>query len=152
MGPVRLRKCPHPATVSLHPAVYFFPVSHPHHEDEEDLVPNLIDHAVVLPRPDIDAVELLFRLHLLHPMRTRILFEAENVLDDLPSDVWIKLAEVPLSQDSVSEFPHEVAKRHGPLLMGLFQSGTGVFEVDSVHLLPGPALQEAEVIHRDDGG
>jgi hypothetical protein len=94
-------------------------------------------------------------------MRTRILFEAENVLDYLLSDVWIKLAEVPLSggsdfnavgQDSVSEFSHEVAKRHGPLLKGLFQSGTSVFEVDSVHFLPGQALQEAEVIHRNDGG
>jgi hypothetical protein len=51
-------------------------------------------------------------------MRTRILFEAENVLDYLLSDVWIELAEVPLSggsdfnevgQDSISQFPHEVA-------------------------------------------
>jgi len=76
-------------------------------------------------------------------------------------DVRIKLAEVPLGagrastrvgQDSVSEFPHEVAKRNGPLLFGLFQGGTGVFEVDSVHFLPGPGAQEAEVIHRNDGG
>ncbi len=94
-------------------------------------------------------------------MRTQILFEAENVLDDLLSDVRIKLAEVPLrggsdlnavGQDSVSEFPHEVAKRNGPLLMGLFQGGTGIFEVDSVHFLPGQALQETEVTHRNDGG
>jgi hypothetical protein len=85
-------------------------------------------------------------------MRTRILFEAENVLDYLPSDVRIKLAEVLLGQDSVSEFPHEVAKRHGPLLLGIFQGGTSVFKVDSVHFLPGQALQQAEVIHRNDGG
>ena len=48
-------------------------------------------------------------------MRTRILFEAENVPDDLLADVRIKLAEVPVSggsyfdvvgQESVSEFPH----------------------------------------------
>ena len=80
---------------------------------------------------------------------------------DLLSDVRIELAEVPLSggsdfnavgPDSVSEFPHEVAKRNGPLLLGLFQSGAGVFEVDSVHFLPGQALQEAEVIHRNDSG
>jgi hypothetical protein len=92
-------------------------------------------------------------------MRTRILFEAEDVPVDLLSDVGIKLAEVPLGggrdfdavgQDSVSEFPHEVAKRNGPLLFGLFQGGTGVFEVDSVHFLPGQALQEAEVIHGND--
>jgi hypothetical protein len=79
-------------------------------------------------------------------MRSRILFEAENVPYDLLSDVRIKLAEVPLSggsdfnvigQESVSEFPHEAAKRHGPLLLGLFQGGAGVLEIDSVHFLPG---------------
>ena len=57
-GPVRLREYPHPATVSLHPAVYFFQVSHPHHEDEEDLVSNLIDDAAALPRLDIDIDEV----------------------------------------------------------------------------------------------
>jgi hypothetical protein len=94
-------------------------------------------------------------------MRTRILFQAENVPDDLLSDVRIELAGVPLGggsefsavgQESVSEFPHEVAKRNGPLLVGLFQGGAGVFEVDSVHLLTGQTLQEAEVIHRNDRG
>ena len=103
----------------------------------------------------------LFRFHLLHAMRTRTLFQAEDVPVHLLSDVRIKPAKVPLSggsdlsavgQDSVSKFPHEVAKRSGPLLFRPFQGGTGVFEVDSVHLLPGQALQEAEVIHRDDGG
>jgi len=94
-------------------------------------------------------------------MRTRILFEAENVPGHLLSNVRIELAEVPLSggsdcnavgQNSVSEFPHEVAKGNGPLLFRLFQGGTGVFDVDSVHFLPSQALQEAEVIHRNDGG
>jgi len=45
-------------------------------------------------------------------------------------------------QESVSQFPHEVAKRNGPLLFRLFQGGAGVFEVDSVHFLTGRALQE----------
>jgi hypothetical protein len=58
-------------------------------------------------------------------MRTRILFQAENVPDDLLSDVRVQLAQVPLSggsdfsavdQESASEFPHEVVKRQGPLL------------------------------------
>jgi len=53
-------------------------------------------------------------------MRTRILFQAENVPDDLLSDVRVQLTEVPLSggsdfsaagRASVSEFPHEVARR-----------------------------------------
>jgi hypothetical protein len=75
--------------------------------------------------------------------------------------VRIKLAEVPLSgevdfnavgQDSVSEFLHQVAKRNGPLLFGLFQGGAGVFEVHSVHFFPGQALQEVEVIHGNDCG
>ena len=122
---------------------------------------NLIDHAVVLPRPDINAVEFLFRFHLLRPMRTRTLFEAENVPVDLLSDVGIELAKVPFSggsdfnavgQESVSKFPHEVAKRNGSLLFRLFQGGAGVFEIDSVHFLPGQALQEVEVIHRNHGG
>src|SRR5208283_585745 len=114
-----------------------------------------------LPRPNIDAVELLFRFHLLHTMRTRTLFQAENVPVDLLSDVRIELAKIPLGsgsdlnavgQNSVSKFPHEVTKRNGPLLFGLLQGGTGVFEVDSVHFLTGQAFQEAEVIHGNDGG
>ena len=88
----------------LHPAVRFFPVSHPHHENEEDLVPNLIDHAVVLPRPDISKV----------PLSGGSDFHA-------------------VGQVSVSKFPHEVAKRNGSLLFRLFQGGAGVFEIDSVH-------------------
>ena len=94
-------------------------------------------------------------------MRTRILFEAENAPGHLLSSVRIELAEVPLSggsdcnavgQNSVSEFPHEVAKGNGPLLFRLFQGGAGVFEIDSVHFFLGQALQETEVFYRDDGG
>jgi hypothetical protein len=109
---------PFPHT-SLHPAVHFFPVSHSYHEDEESFIPNLIDGAVVLPRPYIDPIELFLRLHLLHAMRTWILFEAENVPVHLPADVRIELAEVPfggrsdfnaVGQDSVPEFPHKVTE------------------------------------------
>jgi len=94
-------------------------------------------------------------------MGTRILFEAKNVPVHLPSDVRIELAEIPFGggsdfnavrQDSVSQFPHEVTQRDGPLLLGLFQGGAGVFEVDSVHFFLGQALQETEVFHRDNGG
>jgi len=73
-----------------------------------------------------------------------------HIIYDITSQVIlpdrVQLAEAPLSdgrdfnaagQDSVSEFPHEVTKRNGPLLLGLFQGGAGVFEVDSVHFLPG---------------
>ncbi len=51
-------------------------------------------------------------------MRTRILFQAENVPVHLLSDVRIEFSKVPLSggsdldpvgQDSISQFPHEVA-------------------------------------------
>ena len=128
--------------ISLHAAVHVFPVSHLHYEDEQGFIPNLINDAVVLPRPNIDAIELLLGLHLHHSMRAWILFEAENVPVDLLSDVGIELAKVPLSggsdfhavgQESVSKFPHEVAKRNGSLLFRLFQGGAGVFEIDSVH-------------------
>ena len=47
-----------------------------------------------------DTVELLLRLHLLHPMRTRILFQAENVPVHLLSDVRIEFSEIPLSGGS----------------------------------------------------
>ena len=109
---------PFPHT-SLHPAVHFFPVSHSYHEDEESFIPNLIDGAVVLPRPYIDPIELSLRLHLLHAMRTWILFEAENVPVHLPADLRIELAEVPfgggsdfhaVGQDSVPQFPHKVTE------------------------------------------
>ena len=114
---------------SLQPAVHFLPVSHLHHENDEDFIPNLIDDSVVLPRPHIEAVELLLRLQLLHAMRARIRFQAETVPVHLLSDVRIELAQLPLSggsdfnavgQDSVSQFPHEVPKRNRPLLFSLF--------------------------------
>jgi hypothetical protein len=94
-------------------------------------------------------------------MRARIFFQTENVPVHLLADVRIKLAKVPLSgrsdfdairQDSVSQVPHEVSERNGPFLFRLFQGGACIFEVDSVHFLPGQALQEAEVIDGDDGG
>ena len=40
---------------SIHAAVYFFPVSHFHHKDDENFVSNLIDRAVVLPRSHMNA-------------------------------------------------------------------------------------------------
>ena len=107
----------------------------------------------------MDAVKLLFRLHFLHAVRTRTLFKAENVPADLLSDLRVQLAEVPFSggsdlnsvgQESVSEFPHEVAKWNGSLLFRLFQGSAGVFEVDSAHFLPGQAFEEVEVIHGND--
>jgi hypothetical protein len=84
-------------SASLQPTVHFLPVSHSHHENQEDLIPNLINGAIVLPRPHVDAVELLLRLYLLRSMRTRILFQAENVPVHLLSDVRIEFPEVPLS-------------------------------------------------------
>jgi len=94
-------------------------------------------------------------------MRTRVLFQSEKVPVRLLSDVRIEFAEVPLGggsdfnaegQDSVSQFPHEVTERNGPLLFRLFHGGAGVLQVDSVHFLPGQALEEAEVIYWNDGG
>jgi hypothetical protein len=94
-------------------------------------------------------------------MRTRILFQTENVPVHLPADVRVELAEVSLGggsdfdavgQDSIPQFPHEVPERNSPLLFRLLQGGAGVLEVQAVHFLPGQALQEAEVIHGDDGG
>jgi hypothetical protein len=70
--------------ISLHAAVYVFPVSHLHYQDKQSFIPNLIDDAVVLSRPYVDAVELLLGLHLHHAMRAWILFEAENVPVHLP--------------------------------------------------------------------
>jgi hypothetical protein len=67
--------------------VDFLPVSHLHQEDKQNFVPNLIDGAVVLARPDLQAVELLFRCELLHTMRARVLFQAENVPAHLLADV-----------------------------------------------------------------
>ena len=43
-------------------------------------------------------------------------------------------------------------KRNFLFLFRFLESGAGIFDIDSVHFLPGQALQEAQVIHRDDGG
>ena len=146
---------------SLHAAVYVFPVSHLHYQDEESLIPNLINDAVVLPRPNIDAIELLLRLHLHHAMGARILFEAENVPVHLPPHVRIELADLPfggrsnfneVGQDSVPQYPHKVTERDGPLFFGFRQSCVSVFQVDSVHFLLDQTLQQTEIFYRDDGG
>ena len=74
---------------SFHPAVHFLTVPHLHHKDEEGFIPDLVNGAVVLPRSHIDAVEFLLRLQFLHPMRTRIFFQAEKVPADLLADVRV---------------------------------------------------------------
>jgi hypothetical protein len=143
------------------PGVDFLSVSHLHDEDEQDLSPNLVNDAVVLPWTHVNAIELLLRLHLLHSMRTWIVLQAENVPGHLLSDMRIELAEVPLSGGSdfnavgqvlVSKFPHQVPERNGPLLFGFLQGGPGVFDVYAVHFFPGQALQEAEVFYRNHSG
>jgi len=82
--------------LSLHPAVHFFPVSHLHHKDKEEFVPNLIDRTVTLSWSHVYAIELLFRLQLLHSGRARTLLQAEKVPVHLLSDVGIELADIPL--------------------------------------------------------
>ena len=146
---------------SLHAAVYLFPVSHLHYQDKQSFIPNLINDAVVLPRPNVEAIELLLRLHLHHAVRTWILFEAENVPVHFPPHVRIELADLPfggrsnlnaVGQDSVPQHPHKVTERGGPLFFGFRQSGVSVFQVDSVHFLLGQTLQQTEIFYRDDGG
>src|ERR1035441_11033143 len=80
---------------SLYAAVYVFPVSHLHYEDEQSFIPNLINDAVVLPRPNIDAIELLLRLHLYHAMRAWILFELFYVGEDLSTDTQVQFLKLP---------------------------------------------------------
>ena len=83
--------------VSLHAAVDFFPISDLHHEDEESFVSNLINGAVVLPRPHIDAIELLLGLHLFHSVRAWILLELFDVRKDLAADTRVELLKFPES-------------------------------------------------------
>lgn len=94
-------------------------------------------------------------------MRAWIPFQTEKVPGHLFSDMRIELADLSLSsgtdlnavsQDSVSQFPHEFPERDGPFLFHLFQGGVGVFEVQTVHFLKGQALQEPEILNRDNGG
>ena len=94
-------------------------------------------------------------------MRTWILFQAEKVQVHLLADVRIELADVPLSsgsdfnpvcQDSISQSSQDFTEWNGPFLLSLFQSGTGVCEVLTVHLLFGQALQKAEIVDGNDRG
>ena len=135
---------------SLHAAVYFLPVPHFHHQDEEGLVPNLVDGSVILSRPYPNTVELLFRFELLHPMRTRILLQMKNIVVHLFSNNRIKLPDVSLSggsdfnavcQDSVSQFAHELPQWDSPFFFGLFQGGVGILDVLAVHFLAGQTVQ-----------
>ena len=83
----------------------------------------------------------------------------QSILVHLLSDVRIKLAEIPLGggsdfdpvgQGSISQFPHEVGERNRPLFFRFFQRGVCIFQVDSIHLLPGQALQKTEILYRND--
>lgn len=150
-----------PSLHSLHPPVDFLSVSHLYDEDQERLVPNLVDHAVVLPRTGVDAPEFLFRFQFLDSMRTRVLLQAEDVPSHWLSDAGIELAEVSLGgrsdfdtvgQDSISKFPHKIPKGGGPLHFRFLQRGSSVFEIDPILFLPGQALQEIKIFDRDDSG
>jgi len=66
-----------------------------YHENKEDLISNLVNGAVVLSRLHIDAVEFSLRLHLVHSMRTRIVFELFYVGEDLSADVRVQSLQVP---------------------------------------------------------
>jgi hypothetical protein len=71
-------------------------VTYLHHQDEEDLILNLVDDAVVLPGPHVDPIQLLLCLHLLHSVRTRIFFQTEEVPVYLLPDIRIELAKISL--------------------------------------------------------
>ena len=94
-------------------------------------------------------------------MRARILFKEENVPVHLFADVRVQIANVPLrggsdfnsvGQVSVPQFSHEVPERNGSLILRLYQSGPGVFDVNPVHFLLGKAIEEKEVFYGNDGG
>ena len=102
---------------------------------------DLIHGAIVLPRPQIYTVEFLLRLHFLDAMRARILLQTEKVAVDLFPDMRVEFAEVPLggrsdfnteSQDSVSQFSHEVTERDSPFFFRFFQRSAGVLQVQAV--------------------
>jgi hypothetical protein len=76
--------------------VRVFAMSHLDDQDEENLVADMIDNAVVLSRPDVDAIELLLGFHLFESERARVLLQAENVAVHLLADVRVELADVPL--------------------------------------------------------
>jgi hypothetical protein len=79
---------------SASPAVYFFPVSDPHHEDKQGSVLNLIDGTVVLSRARADSIEFLPALQLFHAIRARIILEFLNVSEDLASNTPVELFEL----------------------------------------------------------
>jgi hypothetical protein len=84
------------ATVSVDSAIDFLAVRHLDNQDEQNLVLNLVDRAVVLSRPDVHPVELLFDFESFHAMGTRVVLQAEEIPVDLLPDVWVESADVPL--------------------------------------------------------
>lgn len=147
--------------LSAETPVDLFPVPHLDHKDEEDLILNLVDDAVVLSRPDVDAVELLLRCEPFHPVRAGILLQPEEVRANNLTDMRVQLPNVPLGgwgqfdstgQASVSQLANEVPEGGSPLLLRFLQSSPGVFEVLTVHLRLRQALQKAEVFYGNDGG
>ena len=105
------------ADASLDAAVDFLSVPHLDHQNEQNLILNLVDCAVVFSWPDVHSVELLFRLQSLRAVRMGVFLQAEEIPVDLLPDMRVEPAHVPLcrgieiktvSQESVSQFPNEV--------------------------------------------
>lgn len=137
---------------SLQSAVDLFAIADLDHEDDENVVADLIDGAVVLPRPDADSVELLLALECFRTMGSRVFLQKEKVPVDMPTDMRIECAEIPLGggselnvvgQASVPQLPHEVPEGNRPFFLGLFEGSPSVFEVEAVHFLLSKAFQEA---------
>ena len=75
------------------------------------------------------------------------------------SDMGIELTHIPFGggrefhsagQGLVSEFAHQVPERD--ILAGFGEGGSGTFDVETVHFLASQALQQVEILNRDDGG
>src|ERR1039458_5215398 len=77
-------------SASVDAAVDFLSVAYLDNQDEQDLVPNLIDCAVALPRPDVHAVKLLFGFEFLHTMVTPALFHTQEIAENPLPDVRVE--------------------------------------------------------------
>lgn len=131
-------------------AIDFFSVADFDHKDEELLILHLVDDAVVLSRPDINAIELLFRFEFLDAVRARVVPQFLYVRNHLAAYEWIQFFQVAeRGWTKLYVVAQLAAVLSAQLLLdhierdvfsGFRQSGAGIFEVPAVHFLTGQTL------------
>ena len=102
----------------------------------------------------MDTIKFLCGFHLSGTVRTRVLFQSQEVVLYVFPDVRVEFSKGSIRggrdfhaicQVLVSEFFHQISQRPRSLLLRFLQGRMGRLQIDTVQLLFRQALEQAEV-------